>query len=173
MKLHPAVLLLTFVALVSWEGSQAQMRPANPTDLHAAYCIVVLQDFAGQAIRGVAESQPPKNEASEPPAVKEARDKSLAAAQSVLGALTASLRRIQRYLVPRVMHLDPTDLLAASTAAKADLARLWKTADECTKKCTATGDVLKCVNACTGERMPDLPGLQKKWKSCSEPDWLQ
>lgn len=174
MKCHYLVPLVASVVLSSSEvcQAQAQVQPPNPTDLHAAYCIAVLQDTAGRAREGLAELQPPKNEPPEPPAMRDAREKALASGQSALDEVLACLRKIRLYLVPRIMYLDPTGLVAASTAAKEDLARLSKAADSCTNRCIAKGDLSLCTTACMRQEMPDLPGLQKKWKSCSEPDWL-
>lgn len=173
MKTRHLVPLFTLLALVSSEVSQAQVKPPNRTDLHAAYCVTVLQKFKSMASAAVSGLQTPINGASEVPPVKAAREKALAAARASLNALTAALERIQLYLLPRMPYLDPVGLLAASTAAKKDLTEATKTAYSCFNTCTDSGDLSqRCTNACTRKKMPTISYLRKKWAACRKPSWL-
>ncbi|HEY1806823.1 MAG TPA: hypothetical protein VGG45_20300 [Terracidiphilus sp.] len=66
--------------------------------------------------------QPPSNQTAEPPALKAARKTALALATEAVDAETATLKKLQLYLLPRMIYLDPIGLVAAATAAKNDLA---------------------------------------------------
>jgi hypothetical protein len=101
--------------------------------------------------------------------MKALRERALAAASEALTVATATLKRLQLYLVPRMVHLDPTGLAAAATAAKDDEARIKQTGESCRTEC-ATADPT-CLHACFKEKMPDLPDLPKKWTTCSKLNW--
>jgi hypothetical protein len=160
---------------------QAQFQqPRMPTDmeLHVAYCVTVLQhDISGLQTMSAKLDELSKqlpNETTETqrivaPTIEESKrdlPKHLAKRQS-------ALNRLQAYILPRIMQLDPDPLIEAAQRAEADMQESSAQTESCRRKCSKalTGDASKeegvaCLRTCTSG------DLQARLEACRSPTWL-
>ena len=161
-----AMLLLTGTGI-----AQAPLTsPPNETDLHAAYCIEVIN----YQIR-LGESILASQDKSTVPGAAEAAP--LEAVKANIDTQRATLRKLNLYLLPRVVDLDQIGLAGAKSTAKNDLARFNSAMSTCQSQCPMSpgfdaSALRKCTTECATRAMPDFATVQMKLKSCQDPGWL-
>jgi hypothetical protein len=123
-----------------------RLPPPDTTDLHVAYCIGAIKAEIDGAQRDPTKS-----------------------AQSTLATMSASLRKLQRYLQPRLRSVDPTGLQSAQRSGKDNWDRLNSTNKSCFGQCRRDE---QCYNQCTTREMPDFHPVQNNQNACVTLDWL-
>jgi hypothetical protein len=181
--------LLIAAALMFATSAMAQTpqiaQPTN-TDLHAAYCIQVLQTSILESESILSSFSGPEYntvpDPNDPPAVRESKAKAAAATRASkadLESQKAMLRRLDLYLKPRIFDPNPMGLVAAKRAAQEDWNRIGSATSSCQNECRPAalndGNInayTKCTDECVARAMPDLATFQNKTQSCVNLDWL-
>jgi hypothetical protein len=160
-----ATSLLVLAASAGVRDAQGQGVAPTDTDLKAAYCVAVEQQFLG----GLRQMDPqidnaqPGDSSHVPASVLKARD-----------LATGRLQHLQRYLLPRTQFVDAAGLMGAMAQAKQDSAFINSAeVNSCTNQCMlmprqTEQDVARfsgCMKACAPETFPRL------W-SCNDLSWL-
>lgn len=152
--------------------AQENERLPNSTDLKAAYCIAVEQ---GMVTLSKATLEAFKRTPSETMSAQE-RQKQLSLLEQNVTQQTSNLHRLQAYLLPRSLYLDPMGLALAMNRGKADMntfcsstttVNASRCADQCATLPNGT-DRRQCLDRC-------LPyGLRERIMSCSHSrlSWL-
>jgi hypothetical protein len=155
--------------------------PPTETDLHAAYCGEVIKVEIGMLEKGLASwvsdefTTPSAADSEELRAAKARLADGKRTVRAGLESEKAILRKLDLYLLPRILRLDPYGILAAQTAARDDLARVGSVALSCNSECPPSlesGALKTCTTECTTRAMPDFASIQKKLKSCQDLEWL-
>lgn len=163
----------SLIFMIPFGAARAQNALPNATDLHAAYCIPILKEMATESNEAVARLLMLEKNRPESGAAKAARKKALQGAKEDHSAIDASLKKVQLYLLPRMMRLAPMGLLAASTAAKDDMNRVAKGFKSCSNACVHNTNLYeKCLKVCVRKKIPNMANLWKKWQECKDPAWL-
>jgi hypothetical protein len=152
------------------------------TDLHAAYCTQVLKIIIeGSEASDTLYSRPEystvpgPNDPPELRASKAAAEASRMEMKALLDSQKAMLRKLDLYLKPRLLSLDPIPLVAAQRAAQEDWDRFGSATSACQNDCPMSlgaDAAIKCNKGCAARAIPDLPTLQKKTMSCVNLEWL-
>jgi hypothetical protein len=142
--------------------AQSPLVIPSDVDLRASYCIAVTQ-FDISVHGSVLHDAVPGNEWI---------DKIIADSRRSLILANSNLRKLQQYLLPRMLYLDPTGLLTAGTSAKDDVARMKRMSYSCPTECDGKANHDACYSGCVDREMPDLKVVQDKFKTCRELNWL-
>jgi hypothetical protein len=179
-----AAAILMLSVTVSATAQAPQSEQPTETDLHAAYCTVVLQyvvstsealvHFSGPEYDSTA---PDPNDSPEWRAVREKADSSLRIAKATLESQKEMLRKIDLYLKPRVSGLNPIPLQIAKRSAQDEWNRMGFAVVGCQNECrvlpdSKSDDLTKCNYECAARAMPDATKIQEKIKSCQSLEWL-
>lgn len=126
-------------------------EPPDTVDLHATYCVAVLQYKLS-----LFNSMPPDT----PPEIQRGIAKEREQA-------SYNLSRLQLYLMPRVPHLDPVSLAFALESGDEDAPRAVQAASQCVAKCTNHADTSACLRNCARES-----DAMRRTAICSDTSWL-
>jgi hypothetical protein len=173
----------TFTLLLTGSGIAQVPEPLPPTetDLHTAYCREVINAEIGTLEDGIAKfpndeyTAPSADDSDEVRAAKARLAENKRTVRAGLETEKAILRKLDLYLVPRIVRLDPYGILGAQSAAKDDMARVTSAPSNCRNECPASLEsnaLIRCVTECATRAMPDLASIQKKLRACQNPDWL-
>jgi hypothetical protein len=121
----------TFALLAVCATSQAQVLP-SAIEVRATYCVAALQYQLA-----LFNSMPPDT----PPEIQSGI---LAEKERV----SSNLHRLQRFLMPRVPHLEPASLALALDAGDQDAEHATQEAARCVDRCEVASDAGACLNQC-------------------------
>ncbi len=145
------------ILLVLMLASRVEARELpSEIDLRAAYCISIVQGSIS-----VVRSVPIDARFTEE--IKEI-------VEETLSEMTADLRKLQLYLIPRIPHLAPLGLVAAHKSGEEDFVRFDKYVKTCQTKCEHLLNKpswASCLEKCK----TDNP-LNTHLKACSDLSWL-
>lgn len=161
--------LSLFALLATTAFGQTQL----PTDieLHAAYCIPVIQND----IKGLKSARDDLQKMLDSPAVHDAPPEVLGLLRKQQNELPQTiaerqsiLNRLQLFLLPRIQYLDASALLAATSRAKPDMDDWSRLADKCIRECAQPQERITeaCLRKC--QRGP----LEDRLTTCRNPTWL-
>jgi hypothetical protein len=85
--------------------------------------------------------------------------------QQLLASSQERAGRLQRYLLPRLGHLDPLPIATANAQAKQDQTNVIASADRCIAACNGAPDVSACMRTCGGDALIHV-------QRCNQVDWL-
>ncbi len=159
--------------LASSSAAFGQQRAPTDLELHAAYCIPLMQK-AVQTFATARETLKQQAGAAAPGANPEsatALRAALAEAERSLAERQAALDRLQRYLTPRIASLDPAALQAAMHGGEGDARYIAQQAAQCMdrkneRNCLQAADAASCVKQCVGLE------LSARLEQCRQPSWL-
>lgn len=160
--LYLGVLLLGIPLGFGSSLAQAPIVMPSDVDLRASYCIEATKhdiEYYNTVLRTVAPGT-------------ESINKVIAESRRGLNLASANLRKLQQYLVPRALYLDFAGLLAASTSANDDVARIVRATNSCPNVCSGKPDPDVCYYGCLDREMPDLKTIQNRFQACRELSWL-
>jgi hypothetical protein len=146
------------LALFACSAQAQTMMPPSDTDLHASYCVAALQNDIKWAEAALAQVAPQQS-------TDAYANKIIASAKLTLATSQPALRRVQQYLLPKLLYLEPMGLLLANKAAEDDIARIAALVNTC------TGDAA-LDPTCYSTNMPDLHVIQEKLQACRDLSWL-
>src|SRR5262245_7074899 len=118
MRLSPVIGPL--IPMLVWTSLAHARELPSPTDLRAAYCIVLLKDDNSGFRRSSGNVTDPELKA---------------AVQHRLAEIETGLRRLQRYLLPRLPYLDLDRLTVAIQSAQKDAAQRSAHRKMCAAQC--------------------------------------
>ena len=136
--------------LLSFGQAYAQNYPPSDNDLRTAYCIPIIKSYlavATSALGQVSPSYIPPPDSGTPSHAE------LAALQD---QMSATLSRLQAYLLPKLFQLDPTGIAAANSRAQADIRTMDSYLNQCAKECGTEA----------------FKVLQNRMNACKNPTWL-
>jgi hypothetical protein len=169
------ILLLVLGSALSGTVSAQQSQLPNDADLKTAYCIPVAEfgvNFIKQILANAAASQQRPT-----PEQQQTIDRY----RGNLQEQEAVLDRLRKYLVPRILYLDPFALTAAQQRGQADVAVLQAASEnqaqsdcllQCASKQQGSGaqiDQNECVKQCSP---PTVVSTRERIGSCATPTWL-
>ncbi|MGO9512564.1 MAG: hypothetical protein ACLP2F_02835 [Steroidobacteraceae bacterium] len=161
-----AMLLLTGAGI----AQTPLTSPPNETDVHAAYCIEVIkyQIRLGESILASQDKNTVPGAAAAAPSE---------AIKANIDTQRATLRKLNLYLLPRLVDLDQIRIAGAKSTAKDDLARFNSAMSACQSQCPMSpgfdaGALRKCAAECATRAMPDFATIQMKLESCQDLQWL-
>lgn len=161
-------------------STPAQIQERIPTDieLHAAACIPMMQwgvrtsrEALTEIEQGIAtiRARPPEQQFALEIAEGQRRD-----AAKALETTDSALKRLQAYLLPRLMTLDAFSVMAANNRGEADVQELERNVDAC-NACSQAAihrnptkpDFAACAaNEC------NLKPVNDRLAACRNPSWL-
>lgn len=161
------IVALWSTALPSSPRAQTTQLP-DATELRAAYCgSVAKQDV--EDIKGGLDAidQMPLTDAE--------KVEMATAVRETLRRSQDNFNRLRRYFVPRLPHLDPDSLLAATALGRADVAaehevRIGGCFNACGKPGHNSGQVGQTTVRCWQDCYP--PGLWERTMACRNLTWL-
>lgn len=128
-------------AMVAAPALWAQDTPPTDVDLHAAYCLSVAKRMVAEEQSMIAANQ------NNPAAMQ--------MLQPALKGWSSRLDRLQAYVQPRTLVVEPTGMLLAMKRGQVDIDAAFKAADECaaqngttSQACIAHNDVIARTRAC-------------------------
>jgi hypothetical protein len=161
-----------FAALL-WVGlAGVGHAETTSTDLHAAYCVRMLQHEVGFEQTIVQEVQASNN------------PQALAAAQATLTQVQSALQRVQGYELPRLAgpagnsQAGLLGLQSAVRAADEDWATVQRVSDTCAtlaqRACTdkTSEQCSEILHTCEVQQVPDFDSIPPKIHACNDPTWL-
>jgi hypothetical protein len=131
-------------------GAHAYELP-NSVDLHATYCVAVLQYQLS-----LFNSMPPDTPPEMQRAIATEKDQA-----------SYNLSRLQLYLMPRVPGLDPVSLAFALESGDEDAPRAVQAKAHCVAGCANNADQGACLRKCIQESE-----VMKRTATCSDTSWL-
>lgn len=148
------------------------MAERLPTDmeLRASYCIPVVRfdaDIYSKIIHILVEDSQRDPNPKDLTLAQE-REKLLADVRRYLDETRSALRRLQLYMIPRLVELDPTSLVIATARAKEDLELIQKIVPVCEERCIKNFDS-ECLDECSKQLIPDI---RQRFESCRNLSWL-
>jgi hypothetical protein len=163
------VLILALCSTVLPSSPHAQTtRLPDTTELHAAYCgLVAKQDV--EDIKGGL------NAIDQMPLTDVEKVEMATAVRETLRRSQDNFNRLRRYFVPRLPHLDPDSVLAATDQGMADAAaehevRNGSCFNACGKPEHEFGQTGQTTSRCWQDCYP--PGLWKRTMACRNLTWL-
>jgi len=161
-------------ALLSWTmATSAESPAALSNEMHAAYCIPVLQSDLAYIQRVVQAVEDSLRHIEEVPA--DVRPQALTLLKhnqrelpQQAAARQAALDRMRSFLQPRKSHLDEAALDAATKSGEADVQEMAGQANRCAAQCVqADGEQnAACMSKCAGTE------LGARLAACRNPSWL-
>lgn len=142
-----ATALVLFAACM---GAHAYELP-DTVDLHATYCIAVLQYKLS-----LFNSMPPDTSPEIQRGIAEEKDRA-----------SYNLSRLQLYLMPRVPYLDPVSLAFALESGDEDAPRAVQAASQCVARCANDAEKGACLRKCAQES-----DVMRRTAICSDTSWL-
>ena len=161
-KITAAIVLTLFAATAS---AQTQYQPPTDNDLRTAYCIVIVKKYVAIMEAALGEIQPEKATTSE---LKQSLTKTQAETRDSLANSQANLNRMQLYLLPKLMSLEPLAIAGATHRGEEDWQTVIGAADKCASKCGSLPE--KQANKCSAS-CPDA-GVVSRLQQCRDPSWL-
>lgn len=183
-RIFGATIVLLLLAGTGRALAQTPAMSSLPTetDLHAAFCTQALKTLIAEGESSMRFFSGPEYSTvpnpNDPPELRASKEKAEASNKEMKATLEserAMLRKIDLYLKPRILNLDPVPLLAAQRAAQEDWERIQSAVSNCQNKCPmslSADAATKCNNDCATQTMPDFPTVQHKMKSCLNLEWL-
>jgi hypothetical protein len=150
------------------KAADAQASVPTETDLHAVYCIPVVQRRISYEETILAFLRGPGGNQFD----KSKRQFVIDGTQKELDHMKSALIQLQAYLKPVLDHRDLAPLMAAQKRADADLGQLEKQIDQCTSICSppgeerTTAEVHQCAKSCGDQ------SLRSRTTECENPTWL-
>ena len=165
MRTARRLLPLSLLLLVTAASAQQQYSPPTDNDLRTAYCIPVTKQFIGLTQRALSEIHPDK---APTPELKQSLTKAEADLRSGLAKYQANLNRMQLYLLPKLMKLEPLSIAGATHRADEDMQAVAAAAEQCGAKCNPLPEKTEaeCYASC-----PDA-ALITRIRACGDPNWL-
>jgi hypothetical protein len=158
-RITRSLLLALLLSLCVGIRAQTVDDAPNNTDLHAAYCIPVVQS----QLDIVVKNYPGIGTASQPADIPQL-------ALSYWREYSDRVDHLRSYLMPRLQFVDPISLAAARKRGQTDEARLSDPQlSACSVKCLEGARDGKAVEACVRSCNPEL--FTRVW-SCNDLSWL-
>lgn len=150
-------------------------RAPTDTELRAAYCKKVLEFdvyLYQEALDAISRASTSKNYQErlqrEPDFAKKHRD-ALDASKAGLEKSRLDLKRLNLYILPRILDLDPNQVVIALRRAEEDLAIVQEAAQKC-MYCSNDSDTQKCLDQCRGANIG--AELKNRLDRCRELSWI-
>ena len=148
-------ILLGALLMASLNASSQSLPLPSDTELKASYCIAVKQKHL--------ELMDAKLRDSSNNLTREFLNKSQADS-------LYQLDRLQKYLIPRMFHVDPIALAMARQSAEADIAQSMANGSVCFESCGKLSGGPKIQQTCA-QKCFDNP-ITNKLGSCSDLSWM-
>ena len=129
--------------------AQAQQLP-TAIELRATYCVAVLQYQLA-----LFNSMPPDTPAEIQSGILEEKER-----------VSSNLHRLQRFLAPRVPHLEPASLALALDAGDQDAERATQEAARCVDRCSDEGEAGACLHECR-----EQSAVITRTRVCDDTSW--
>ena len=154
----PPILRLLLSSLLLWSSHAPAHDLPSQVDLRAAYCVAVMQAM----LRWIAPD--PATAPQRPDRFTQER-----------AEIEANLRRLQRYLLPRLPSLAPSGLLTATQQGEEDATHREAWANRCAMRCVSLKHLeppdakkyVGCLRSCN-DGDPILPRMRQ----CESLPWL-
>ena len=166
-----------FALLCIAPAASAQRPLPSDTELHAAYCMQILQNDLADldsfrakldaAVAGINDVPPNLRQQ-----VLQALQQNKRDLQQKIVERQSALNRVELFILPRTQYLQSTILLAATRRAEFDLQKSDAMGDNCSRQCAQltndepTTDQGACLSSCTGG------DLESRFEECRKPTWL-
>ena len=143
-----------------------QVRVPTDVELHATYCLVVVQLQRQDLAPTIQDTE--RLLLAAPQTTRHNVADTLENLRSLDRMFQSNMSRLQAYLVPRTSQLEPNALLAAHARGRADLERLNASdiLTTCFKKCNAS-----VTSTCAAACMAEDP-LYRRVATCGNLDFL-
>jgi len=135
--------------LAACSGAEAQQLP-SAIELRATYCVAVLQYQLA-----LFNSMPPDTPAEIQSGILEEKEH-----------VSFNLHRLQRFLAPRVPHLEPASLALALDAGDQDAEHATQEAARCVDRCEDESDAGACLDQCR-----DQSEVVTRVRLCDDTSW--
>jgi len=123
----------------------------NTVDLHATYCVAVLQ-YQLSLFNSMPSDTPPDIQRG----IAKEKDQA-----------SYNLSRLQLYLMPRVPYLDPVSLAFALESGDEDAPRAVQAEAQCVARCSDNDDKGACLRRCFQKSE-----VMRRTAMCSDTTWL-
>ena len=163
--------LFSCLTLVVAVTSTAQSQLPTDTELHASYCVPVLQEeitrlrrmLAGidNVLAHIDRAPPEARQALMQRALEDKRN-----VPEEIEARESALHKLQSFLQPRTSSLETSALLGATARANADLKEAAARAQRCPSHCRADKNPSSCVKTCMSS------DFEARVTECRNPTWL-
>lgn len=146
--------IMTTAVICACNGAALSQQLPNQIDLKAAYCLPIARYWLGKI----------QNENTEKWSVE---------AQKLwttgLQTQSATVRRMEHYLVPRISDLDAVSIALASQSGQEDITRFQRTVNACIARCAIDrrDEFPACTRACGDEN-----GVVLRMRTCNNASWL-
>ena len=135
--------------LAACSVAQAQQLP-SAVELRATYCVAVLQYQLA-----LFNSMPPDTPAEIQSGILEEKER-----------VSSNLHRLQRFLTPRVQHLEPASLALALDSGDQDAERATQEGARCVDRCADEGDAGACLHQCR-----EHSEVMTRVRTCDDTSW--
>lgn len=165
------ILAVAIFTLIPCRVVIAERLPTD-TELRATYCIPIVvfdADFYRNTVQhldGLLKSE--EQRILKDPALSRKFQNAKAEMQQGLVDSQSALRRLQLYVLPRMVNLDSTSLLIATKRAKEDVDMIRNKASACVEQCIKSTDSSQCISACVNLG----PDITQRLESCRNLSWL-
>lgn len=138
------------LALLATCGPALAQQAPSAIELRATYCVAVLQYQLA-----LFNSMPPDTPAEIQSGILDEKER-----------VSSNLHRLQRFLMPRVQHLEPAGLALALDTGNQDAERAVQEGARCVDRCADEGDAGTCLHQCR-----ERSEVMTRVRTCDDTSW--